>query len=311
MAEETAPSSGHEQELDTLSVDDFSYVLQRLKVKLPKEVLTPEAVTQSTHPNIIADATLIKQDLENRRLRIAPIPHLACGKIKQALKLKANEDFLEITKKIFFRDSEGDTLRTRWEKNTQDGCRFRIKDTYQETGRLMNPGSSARVWNNYENQREAMSCFTFYLQQMGLTPENVNFKKNGKLEFGFLSGKPNFIVEMKRSPEDASASEKVIIKCNSTRDSTAEDIFTRPKEGSQAEFKLFHQYYLHTLGFLFIQKEKEKLEENPLPVRAVMVMNAGGNIYWGKVNENTEKIEELNTCCKDEASIPRCSQSHL
>lgn len=53
-----------------------------------------------------------------------------------------------------------------------------------------------------------------------------------------------------------------------------------------------------------IQKEKEKLEENLFPVRAVMVMNAAGNIYWGEVNENTEKIEELNTCCNDEA-LPR------
>ncbi|KAK3571077.1 hypothetical protein QTP86_001544 [Hemibagrus guttatus] len=301
MAEE--PSSGGEQELEALSVDDFKKLLKLLRVRLPKEVLTPEAVARSTHPNVIADATRIKQDLENCRLKIAPIPRLACGNIKQVLEQRENKEFLEITKTILFRDSKGDTLRKQWERNARDGGGFRIKDTYKETDSLHRKHRNASRWNYSENQKVARSCFQFYLQQMGLAPGNVNLKKPGKLEFGFLSGKPNFLVEMKGSPEDASPSEKLIVKCNSTINTT-ENIFTRPKKGSQVEFKPSHQYYLHTQGFLFIQRERERLEENPLPVRAVMVMKAGGYFYWGEVSEDTEKIRQLNDCCKDEA-LPR------
>lgn len=149
-----------------------------------------------------------------------------------------------------------------------------------------------------------MKCFQFYLRQLGLTPNDVEYKTNGKLEFGFLSGKPNFLVKMKRSPEDTSPSEKVIIKCNSSVSETAGNIFIRPKEGHQAEFHSNHQSYLLAQGCLFIQKEKEKLEENQLPLRAVMVCKVEQTFHWGNVSEDTENIEQLNNFCKNEA-LPR------
>ncbi|KAK2855282.1 hypothetical protein Q7C36_007151 [Tachysurus vachellii] len=282
MAEQAALSGGAEQELEALSVDDFLNLLELLKIKLPQGVVTPEAVAQSTHSNVIADATLIKQDLENCTLRIAPIPRLACGKIQQVLMLKQNNEFKEITKTIFFRDSEGETLKKRWEKNTQVGCRFRMKNTYQETLTRVR-GSGSSFWNNPENQLIAMECFQFYLRQLGLTPNDVECKTNGKLEFGFLSGKPNFLVKMKRSPEDTSPSEKVISKCNSSISQRAGNIFIRPEEGHQAEFHSSHHSYILAQGCL-----------------AVIVCKVEQTFYWGNVSEDTDNIEQLNNC-KNEA----------
>lgn len=93
MAEQAAHAGGNEQEVETLGVDEYLKLLKLLKIKLPIGVLTPEVITQSTHPNIIVDAMGIKQDLENGTLRIAQIPRLACGSIKQALQLKEKDKF--------------------------------------------------------------------------------------------------------------------------------------------------------------------------------------------------------------------------
>ncbi|MCJ8728061.1 hypothetical protein PDJAM_G00000150 [Pangasius djambal] len=77
MAEQTAHTGGTEQEVETLSVDDYQKLLKIMKIKLPKGVLTPEVITKSTHPNVIKDAKRIKRALENCTLRIAMIPRLA------------------------------------------------------------------------------------------------------------------------------------------------------------------------------------------------------------------------------------------
>lgn len=206
---------------------------------------------------------------------------------------------------IFFRnvaDSEKETLKERWENHAPADCGFRMRDTHQEvTVALEGVGKNLRYRNHNEVQIDAMDCFNFYLEQKNLTEDDINSKRNGKLEFGFLSGKPNFLVEVKSSPE-----EKIIIKCNSVTGHMAEDIFTPPKDGLQAELKTSHRYYLQAQAFLYILKEKEKMAEQPVPVRAVMVMKVrpSGNFYWGEVSDDTEKMEQLNNLCKNEA-LPR------
>ncbi|MCI4373912.1 hypothetical protein PGIGA_G00000190 [Pangasianodon gigas] len=311
MAEQTAHTGGTEQEVETLSVDDYQKLLNIMTIKLPKGVLTPEVITKSTHPNVIKDAISIKQELENCTLRIAMIPRLACGKIQQALQLKEKGNAEEITKMIFFRkfeDSKKETLMKHWEKKAQAGCGFQMKDTYKETSGLEYDTDVRNVsYGTYdENQKNAMDCFEFYQGQMGLTPDDVNYKTNGKQEFEFLSGKLNFLVDIKRSSEDISLAEKIIIKCNTATRDMAEEIFTLAKKGFQAEFNTSHQYYLQAQSYLYILKEKERMEANPVPVRAVIVMKIkpSEDFYWSEVSEDTEKIKQLNNFCKNEA-LPR------
>lgn len=312
MAGQAAHAGANEQEVETLSVDEYLKLLALLKIKLPKEVLTPEVIARSTRPNVTQDATRIKEHLEKCRLQIAPIPRLACGKIEAAPQLKEKENFQDLTEMIFFRtyNSKKDTLRKRWEKRTQADCGFRMKDTFQETGTrlddLESDGSNKWSKNYTAIQRNAVDCFEFYLKEKRVNEDDVNSKKNGQLEFGFLSGKPNFLVDVKGAPEDISRTEKIIIKCNSLTRDREEDVLTPLQDGFQAEFNTSFQYYRQAQAFLFILKEKEKMEENPVPVRAVMVVKVrrSETFYWGEVREDTQKIEQLNDSCKNKA-LPR------
>lgn len=79
MAEQAAHAGADEQEVETLTADDYLKLQKLLKINLPKGVLTPEVIPQSTLPNVIQDATHIKEDLEKCILLTAQIPHLACG----------------------------------------------------------------------------------------------------------------------------------------------------------------------------------------------------------------------------------------
>lgn len=103
-AEQAAHASADEQEVETLSVEKYLKLLKLLKIKLPKGVLTAEAVAQSTRPSTIHDATRIKQDLGTCVLQITMIPRLACKRIKEALQLKDQEKLQDITQMIFFRE---------------------------------------------------------------------------------------------------------------------------------------------------------------------------------------------------------------
>lgn len=92
MAAHAAHAGADEQEVETLSGDEYLKLLKILKIHLPKGDLTPEVIAQSTRPNVIRDATLIKQDLEKRVLLVAQIPRLACGKVEEALQLNKKEN---------------------------------------------------------------------------------------------------------------------------------------------------------------------------------------------------------------------------
>ncbi|XP_060776899.1 uncharacterized protein LOC132886355 [Neoarius graeffei] len=302
MAERAAHAGGNEQEVETLSADEYLKLLKLLKIQLPKGVLTLDAIAQSTCPNIIEDAMGIKQDLRKGTLCLAQTPRLACGNIQQTLQLKEKDKFQDITKMIFFRTQKG-SLTEQWKKKWKPGSGFQIRATYRETSSAAvgNPSHKPFYGEHSIIQTNAKQCYDFYLKQTELKECDVKTKKNGKLEFGFLTGKPSFLVAVKRSED---VTEKIIMKCNSSSKDMAEEIFTLPKEGGQPEFNTSHQYYLHTQGCLFILKEKEKMEENPVPVRAVMVMKTGGNFYCGEVSEDREKIEQLNNLCKNEA-LPR------
>ncbi|XP_046703797.1 uncharacterized protein LOC124384862 [Silurus meridionalis] len=313
MAEQATHKSENVQGTETLSVEEYQKLLRLLKVQLPKGLLTPEVITQSTHPNIIKDAIGLKQYLKNCTLQIAQIPRLACWKIKQALQLKEKDQFQDITKIIFFRnirDATKETLVKRWENNTQADCGFRIKESYLQTiGQFDQKDtdvSHSRYGNYAENQMNAMDCFEFYLEQKGLTLDDEKYKKNTKLEFEFLSGKVNFLMDIKSTPEDISPTEKVLIKCNSTTHYRAKEICSLPKEGFQAEFNTSHQFYLQAQAFAFILKEKAKLENNPVLVKSVIVLKVkpSNKFYWGEVSDDTEKIKQLNNICKSEA-LPR------
>lgn len=311
MAEHITHTDESEEELETFNVDDYEKLLEILKIKLPKGVLTPAAIARSTHTKVIADAELIKQALKRCELRVAPIPRLACGKIEQALQLQEENEIQAITEMIFFRDaedSENETLKQRWENSRQPRSGFRIRKSYQESSPGEGGGASGFWYLNYdENQRNIMESFQFYLAQKGLTEEDVNCKKNGKLDFGFFSGKLDFLVEIKRSPDDSRPTEKIIIKCKSTERSMAARIFTQPQEGSQAEFNPSHQLYLQTQAYLFMLKEKERemIEANRVPVSAVMVIKVKpDSFYWGEVSDDIRRLEQLNNFCKTEA-LPR------
>lgn len=304
MAEQATHTGGTEQEGETLSAEDYLNLLKILKINLPKGVLKEEVVTKSTHPTVIEDARHIKQDLEKCTIQFAQTPRLACGDIEQALKLRENNKYDEITNMMFFRnfkDSNKKTPTKEWKKKLTAGCGFQLKKTYQETSSHPRESTGLKWYGNHrENKINAEDCLSFYLEQKGLTPADINTKRNTKLEFGFLSGKPNFLVDIKISP-----TEKLIIKCNSAS-GNIDDICTTPNEGSQAQFKTSHQFYLQAQAYLFILNEKEKMEDNPVPVRAVIVLKVKPTekIYWSEVNEDTENIKQLNDFCINEA-LPR------
>lgn len=194
-------------------------------------------------------------------------------------------------------------------------CMLRMRDTYNET-----PISTPEEWVNVtgggkvgfgnpeDNRNNEKDCFRFFLNLKGLDIENVTYKREYKVESGFISGRLDFLLDIMNSAESSKTSlrEKIIIECKGTKGDMVGDVFTLPHdEGHEVELNTSHEYYYQTQAYLHIMKKKL----NPAPVRAVMVVkvtaeDTNPKFYWGKVSDDTEKIEELNDFCQQEA-LPR------
>ncbi|XP_053497004.1 uncharacterized protein LOC128617774 isoform X2 [Ictalurus furcatus] len=306
-------------ELEPLSVDDYQTLLELLKINLPEGALNPEVTQRSTHPDVIKDSKAIVQDLRNAKITVVGKPRLSCVKVKRAHGLKEKGKITDVVKSLFFTNcnkASAETLKKRWEKNApESGCRFRMRDTFNETpistpekSVSSNPSRKAWFGNPEDNKNNATDCFRFFLEKIGLDIEHAEYKTEYPVESGFISGRLDFLLDISNPAvsSEASRSEKIIIECKGTKGDMVGDVFTLPHhEGHEVELTKSHEYYYQTQAYLYILKKVL----NPVPVRAVMVvkLTAEGTkpkFYWGEVSNNTEHIEELNNFCQEEA-LPR------
>ncbi|KAK2855283.1 hypothetical protein Q7C36_007152 [Tachysurus vachellii] len=325
---DAAQKSGNEQEeeslcadldLEPLSVDDYQTLLQSLKINLPEGALNNEVRQRSTYPEVIKDSQKIVQKMRNSKLTVAQKPRLSCVKVKNAAELRESGKITDFVEMVFFKKqtkASERTLKERWEMNAHEsGCRFRIRDTFKETP-ISTPEKSAsaagarKAWfgDPADNKNNETDCFKFFLKHKGLELEDVNYKREYNVESGFISGRLDFLLDVKSSGEssETSQSEKIIIECKGTKGNMVGDVFTITHEQEhQAELNEHHEYYHQTQAYLYILKK----EVNPVPVRAVIVVkviaeDTEPEFYWGEVRDNSGHMEELNNFCQEEA-LPR------
>lgn len=305
---------GADSEPEPFSVDDYQTLLQCLKIHLPEGALSPGVSARATRPEIIRDSQEIVRDLKDGKVTVKWKPRLSCVEVKHASDLKASGKTSDFVRILFFKKrskASEQTLRERWESGgAEGGCRFRMKDTFQEkpVSRSEKPSTATGAGNAVfrkafgnpaENRNNESDCFRFYLEQRGLREEDVTYRREFKVESGFISGRLDFLLDV-----ETSQSEKVIIECKGTKGSMVGDVFTTA-HAHRAELNQHHDYYLQTQAYLSILQK----ELNPTSVRAVMVLKVTAEgkeptFYWGEVRDNTEHMEKLNHFCQEEA-LPR------
>lgn len=304
------------EELQPLSVEDYQTLLLILNINLPEGALNIEVTEHSTNSDLIRDIKEIMRDLSIGKLTVVNKPRLSCVKIKQAHELKQRGKITNLMRILFFttcKNASKDSLKIRWEKNApESSCMFSMRDIFTATPSIRpeklapSPGTGKTWFGKPEdNKNNAEDCFRFFLQQKGLNIEDVQYKREIKVESGFISGRLDFLLDVPCESNQMSLKEKIIIECKGTRGSMVGDVFTLPHgEGHHAEFNTSHEYYHQTQAYLHILKQ----EEHPLPVRAAMVVkvsaeNAEPKFYWGEVMD-APHIQELNNFCQEEV-LPR------
>ncbi|XP_007256934.3 uncharacterized protein LOC103046305 [Astyanax mexicanus] len=161
------------------------------------------------------------------------------------------------------------------------------------------------------NPNNEMECLKFFHEQKEITSkyEKLTYTKGNKVEFGFLTGNLDFLVEAKHKSTKPSTShmEKIVIECKGTTGDMVGKLFTKPSNGSrQAQFIETHEYCYQTQAYMYILK---RVMPAPTAVRAVMVVrhyhsdsSRSRDFYWNYLKEDNTKhqIDGLRIYCQEE-----------
>lgn len=145
--------------------------------------------------------------------------------------------------------------------------------------------------------------------------KRVSYTKNTKVDFGFLSGKLDFLAEVKDSRAYVKAkgteTEKMVIECKGTTGDMVGKLFTKPKNGGRrAQLNETHEYYYQVQAYMYILNKSAKQTQTFTSDRAVMVIrhyHRNGqeprDFYWNFLEKNEavqHRIDELCAFCQEE-----------
>ncbi len=178
---------------------------------------------------------------------------------------------------------------------------------YGDESALWTTSSPQRFGKYFQNPGDERECLKFYheLREIG-TNMRVRYTKGNKVDFGFLSGRLDFLAEVK-----GEKSEKMVIECKGTTGDMVGKVFTKPKNGGRhAHLNETHEYYYQVQAYMYILNRAAKQTQGFTSDRAVMVIrhyHKNGleprDFCWNYLRKNEviqQKIDELRVFCEEE-----------
>ncbi|XP_072534977.1 uncharacterized protein [Salminus brasiliensis] len=203
-----------------------------------------------------------------------------------------------------------------------DGKRVNIQELekieFSDESKFNQAQSSPQRFANFlQNPNNEIECLKFFHELSEITSkyEKLTYTKGNKVDFGFLTGNLDFLVEARPKSSDSAKSTKssaphtgkIIIECKETAGDMVGKLFTKPSNGSrQAQFIETHDYWYQTQAYMYILKS---VVQTPTAVRAVMVVrhyHSDGSrprdFYWNYLKEDRTKhqIDGLRIYCQEE-----------
>ncbi|RXN31677.1 hypothetical protein ROHU_016794 [Labeo rohita] len=195
--------------------------------------------------------------------------------------------------------------------NISAGVTVNVRDIenkdYADESALWITSSPQRFGKYFQNPGDERECLKFYheLRETG-TNRRVRYTKGNKVDFGFLSGRLDFLAEIK-----GEKSEKIVIECKGTTGDMVGKVFTKPKNGGRhAQLNETHEYYYQVQAYMYILNRAAKQTQGFTSDRAVMVIrhyHKNGqeprDFYWNYLRKNEaiqQKIDELRVFCEEE-----------
>ncbi|XP_060776338.1 uncharacterized protein LOC132885838 [Neoarius graeffei] len=315
-----------------LSRKDVQTLLNLLNVTLPKKVLNDDVINKSRDPMLSSYAENIMKKLKSAGLRIVRKPRLQCWKVVQAFNLKSENKIQDITEMIFFigRKTHEKTFKEKWEKIPLAArCGFRMKETFapKETQSAVPEKKASGI--KVQSQKNEMNCLRYFIRENRLS--DVRYIRERHIEYGFLSGRIDFLIKAKSS--EPGPSENIILECKGTRKDLKNLFYVT--EGQEVRLKRDNPHYHQTQAYQYILR---KTQHHTAPVTAAMVLRKyqkddqedqeetdeqeddhkdnknekyrkykdnkeklKGEFYCEYVREDMRKFEELNSYCKEKA----------
>ncbi|XP_052435320.1 uncharacterized protein LOC127975353 [Carassius gibelio] len=178
---------------------------------------------------------------------------------------------------------------------------------YADESALWTASSPKRFGKYFQNPGDERECLKFYheLRETG-TNMRVRYTKGNKVDFGFLSGRLDFLAEVK-----GEKSEKMVIECKGTTGDMVGKVFTKPKNDDRhAHLNETHEYYYQVQAYMYILNRAAIQTKGFTSDRAVMVVrhyHKNGqeprDFYWNYMRKNEaiqQKIDELRVFCEEE-----------
>nr|XP_055066486.1 uncharacterized protein LOC129448268 [Misgurnus anguillicaudatus] len=168
----------------------------------------------------------------------------------------------------------------------------------------------------FQNPADELECLKF-LHELGEIGNNkrVSYTKNIKVDFGFLSGRLDFLAEVTDSRAKGKAkgteSEKFVIECKGTTGDMVGKLFTKPENGGRRALLIKkHECYYQVQAYMYILNRSAKQTQTFTSDRAVMVIrhyHKNGekprDFYWNYMEKNAEvqqQIDELCAFCQED-----------
>ncbi|XP_056331372.1 uncharacterized protein LOC130243277 [Danio aesculapii] len=181
------------------------------------------------------------------------------------------------------------------------------KRDYRDNSTLWTTSSPQRFGKYFQNPAGENECLKFYheLCEIGAN-RTVKYTKGNKVESGFLSGRLDFLAEIKEEK-----TEKIVIECKGTTGDMVGKVFTKPTNGGRfAKLNETHEYYYQVQAYMYILNQSAKQTQRFTSYRAVMVIqhyHKNGqeprDFYWNYLRKNEaiqQKISELCVFCEEE-----------
>jgi len=192
--------------------------------------------------------------------------------------------------------------------NISEGVKVNIRDIenrdYCDESALWKTSSPQSFGKYFQNPADERECLKFYHELQ--TNRTVRYTKGNKVEFGFITGRLDFLADVK-----GEKGEKIVIECKGTTGDMIRKVFTKPKNGGRfAVLNETHEYCYQVQAYMYILNRVAKQTKGFISDRAVMVFrhyhkngSEPRDFYWNylRMNEATQqKIDELRVFCEEE-----------
>lgn len=202
-----------------------------------------------------------------------------------------------------------------------EGTRVNLADVerrdYTDESKLWKngkPSGAGRTGMFSVNKRDELEMLKFF-HELGVVKRGITYSRGNKVEYGFLSGKLDFLVQIKpnsfeKSKTPPAARERLVIECKSTTGDMIGKLFTKIPDSVCAKIDQSHDYSFQVQTYMYILNREAEVKKLLQMKKAVMVVrhyHQGGtpprDFHWNYLQIDPsiqDQIKELRLLCQEE-----------